>query len=213
MSLNKNLFSDCKLYIILDREVQPYSRLFDIAGQALKSGVDLIQLRDKHGKAIEILREAERFQKLADDHKALFVINDRPDIAMCLDSAHVHVGQEDIPVSAVKRFLPKGRGVGTSCQTIDHIREAEFAGADYVGFGSVFETQTKPRRSPMNLATLREAAHLTKIPLFAIGGLTEQNLPDILACGVTRIALCREICLSDDIPEKVRSIRKILDNS
>jgi thiamine-phosphate diphosphorylase len=100
--------------------------------------------------------------------------------------------------------------IGVSCQNWDQARRAEQEGADYVGFGSVFSTQTKPERSPMDLKTLPRVFKDIRIPVFAIGGINQMNIPQLQKLGVKRVAICRDICESGDVSKKVKDIKSLL---
>ena len=139
-----------------------------------------------------------------------FIVNDRVDIACISGADGVHLGQEDISVTEARKILGPRKIIGRSCQTIAHVRAAVGEGADYIGFGSVFKTLTKPGREPMDLARLRVAAGRSRVPLFAIGGITQENLGQVIVCGVSRVAICRDILLSDDIIFSVGEIKKKL---
>jgi thiamine-phosphate pyrophosphorylase len=142
-----------------------------------------------------------------------FIVNDRADIARLCGASGVHVGQDDLPVAEARKILGAGKIVGTSCQTVEHLGRALKGGADYVGFGSVFKTQTKPDRSPMAEGMLRRAARMARVkglPLFAIGGIGRNNLPFVIASGVERIAVCRDILLAEDVGSVVGDLRRAL---
>jgi len=195
-----------KLYLILDRQVNSYDRLFEIARDSIRAGVDVIQLRDKIGCEQEILDFSVRLARLAQG-KALFIVNDLVDIAVRSEAAGVHLGQDDMPITEARRRMGRDALIGISCQTIEQAEMAEQDGADYIGFGSVFKTMTKPGRSPMDLDILRRAVQSVRIPVFAIGGIGLNNLDLLAARGVRRVAVCREICLSHDVAGKVERLR------
>jgi thiamine-phosphate pyrophosphorylase len=192
----------CKLYLILDAGVVGYDELFVKMKMAVHAGVDIVQLRDKLGTSREALKFALRALAWLRG-RVLFIVNDRIDIAWISGADGVHLGQEDLPVKEARKLLGPGRIIGKSCQTLAHVREAYREGADYIGFGSVFKTQTKPERSPMDLAQLRSVVRGSRLPLFAIGGITRENVGRVTACGVSRVAVCREILLAKDIASSV----------
>ncbi len=209
MQLKKKLLKDSNLYLILDHEVNDYKQLLNIAKKAINYGVDIIQLRDKKGSAREILKFSESLKKISFG-KVLFIVNDRIDIAKICKADGVHLGQQDLPIEEARKMLGKNVIIGISCQTIKHVQDAQDKGADYVGFGSVFKTLTKPNRSPMNLNLLKNVFRNVKIPLFCIGGITLNNILSIKKLGCSRIAICRDICLADNIKEKILAYKKCL---
>jgi len=178
----------------------------------VNNGVDIVQLRDKLGtvqKAHAFIARAQRYLK----GRIPFIVNDRADLARIAGASGVHVGQDDLPVAAARQVCGRSLLVGKSCQTLAHVRAAYDEGADYVGFGSVFKTQTKPDRLPMDLDVLRKAALFAsgvKLPVFAIGGITKKNIACVRACGVTRIAVCREILLAQDPGRASRELKTLL---
>jgi thiamine-phosphate pyrophosphorylase len=143
-----------------------------------------------------------------------FIVNDRVDIACLSGASGVHVGQDDLPVAEARKILGRKKIVGTSCQTLGHIRRAVEDGADYIGFGSVFRTLTKPGRSPMDFGLLKQAvraAQRARVPLFAIGGIGQNNLPLVTSCGVKRVAVCRDILLAEDVHSSVGELRRRIE--
>jgi len=209
MRWKKTLLNDCKLYLILDTEVHNYDRLFDIAQKSLRSGVDIIQLRDKEGSAKDILNFSRRLLKLI-NHRIPYIINDRVDIAIAAKATGVHLGQDDLSIELARTIMGRKAVIGTSCQTFQHVQRAVREGADYIGFGSVFKTKTKPARNPMNLNLLKKVVTSVKKPVFAIGGIHQKNLADIQGVGIKRIAVCRAICEAKDICGTTRSFKKWL---
>jgi thiamine-phosphate pyrophosphorylase len=198
------------LYLILDAGVVGYDELFVKMKIAVHSGVDIVQLRDKLGTSREALKFAQRALAWL-GKRALFIVNDRIDIARISGADGVHLGQDDLPVREARRMLGPRAIIGKSCQTLLHVRAACREGADYIGFGSVFKTLTKPGRKPMDLARLRAAAQVSRVPLFAIGGITRQNVKRVISCGVARVAVCREFLLAEDIAFSVGEMEKALN--
>lgn len=198
MSSRKKRLQNCKLYLILDTAVNSYHELFEITTLAVRSGVDIIQLRDKKGTARDILKFSKEILKIT-RRKVPYIMNDRVDLAKAVSADGVHLGQEDLSVDFARRCLGKRAIIGKSCQTLEHIKQADKEKADYVGFGSVFKTLTKPGRTPMDMNMLKKAAKQSWMPVFAIGGITLDNLSTITSLGINRIAVCREICLAKDV--------------
>jgi thiamine-phosphate pyrophosphorylase len=183
--------------------------LFEIMKVAVPGGVDIVQLRDKLGTSREALKFCRRALGWLRG-QVPFVVNDRVDIACISGADGVHLGQEDIAVDEARKMLGRRKIIGKSCQTIAHVRAAIREEVDYIGFGSVFKTLTKPGRQAMDLSKLRAVADESRVPLFAIGGITKENLGQVIACGVSRVAVCRDILLSDDITFSVGKIKKRL---
>jgi thiamine-phosphate diphosphorylase len=197
------------LYLILDRQVNSYTELFRVAQKAIIAGVDVLQLRDKTGTAREILSFSEGILKLT-RKKVLYVINDRVDLAIISGASGVHLGQEDISVAAARKMVGPEALIGVSCQTYARVQKARKDGADYIGFGSVFKTLTKPDRHAMDSELLRKIIPEARVPLFAIGGITLENIGGLRGLGVDRVAVCRAVCQARDVGQAVRQFKALL---
>mgnify|MGYP001578974674 FL=1 len=205
----RKLLRNAKLYLVLDREVSPYERLFEILRQSVPAGVDIVQLRDKGGCAKDILKfskEAMRFLR----GRVPYIINDRVDLALIAKADGVHLGQEDISIGAARKILGPQVIIGSSCQALTHARKAQREGADYIGFGSVFKTLTKPGRKPLNLQLLKHVMREIKIPIFAIGGINMKNLPRLQFLGINKAAVCRDICLARNVHQATQRLKSML---
>lgn len=201
---------EAKLYLILDAQVNDYRQLLDILKKSVVSGVDIVQLRDKFGHAKNILAFAKEAKKIIRG-KVPFIVNDRADLALIADADGVHVGQDDISLKEARRLLGPEKIIGLSCQTVAHVHQAQKDGADYVGFGSIFKTLTKPGRTPMDLKILKKAAQTSIVPLFAIGGVGLKNVAMIRALGIQRVAVCRDVCLAKNIAQVVSALKQQLE--
>ncbi|MFH0754910.1 MAG: thiamine phosphate synthase [Candidatus Omnitrophota bacterium] len=202
-------WKNCNLYLILDAQVCDYQRLWDVLKIGVNNGVDIVQLRDKLGtslKALEFVQRAQRYLK----GRVPLIVNDRADLAVVSGASGVHVGQDDLPITSARRICGKGALMGVSCQSLKHLFQAQRDGADYVGFGSVFKTKTKPGRMNMDLGLLSEVYRRAKLPVFAIGGITCEKVGTLRACGVNRIAVCREVLLSSDPGRTTRGLKRAL---
>lgn len=205
MSLN-----DSKLYLILDKEVNSYGQLFEIAKKAMMAGADIIQLRDKYGSAKDILNCSKRILEITKG-KIPYIVNDRVDLAIISGSSGVHLGQDDVPVRIARKMMGDTVIIGVSCQTYAHAVKAQDEGADYIGFGSVFKTLTKPNRNPMDIEQLKKVFENIKIPVFAIGGINLENAGQLKADGINRIAVCRAVCEAGNVNEAVRQLKAGVD--
>lgn len=170
----------------------------------LRGGADVIQLREKNAEATALLRAGAVFRRAADAHGALFIVNDRPDIAMALDADGVHLGQDDLPVSVARRILGRDAVIGLSTHSAAQFEGAE-SDSDYLCAGPVFATPTKPGRPPTGLGLVRFAAEraeslLESRPWFAIGGLDVTTLPGVVAAGAQRAVVVRAVDTDD--PER-----------
>jgi len=137
-------------------------------------------------------------------------MNDRIDLALACGASGVHLGQEDLPLKDAQKIAGKKLIFGVSCQTLAHVRKAEQQGADYIGFGSVFKTLTKPERETMNLKLLGQVMKYARIPIFVIGGITADNIIHLQKRGVQRIAVCRAICAASDVKQMTQKFKRNL---
>lgn len=207
MPLRKESLHKAELYLILDRQVNADGRLFEIARESIRHGVDIIQLRDKLGTARDTLKCFQGIRR-AVNGRVPVIMNDRVDLAIAAGADGVHLGQDDVPVKDARRMLGTKAVIGVSCQRYEHARQAQAQGADYIGFGSVFKTFTKPERNPMNPDLLKKVVREISVPVFAIGGITPENIPALRAIGVRHFAVCRAICTARNIREAVNDIKR-----
>ncbi len=195
-----------RLYLVLDAQVNGYDDLLKVGYEAARAGVDIIQLRDKRGSAKEIVDLASKLMKRMNP-KIPLIINDRVDVAYACGADGVHLGQNDLNVALARKILGHKAIIGRSCQTWAQAKAAVEEGADYIGFGSVFKTQTKPERHPMDLKLLQKVIKNISVPVFAIGGITVDNIADLRATGVERVAVTRAISCAKNIDEAVKLLR------
>jgi thiamine-phosphate pyrophosphorylase len=209
MRSNKRLLASSKLYLILDTQVLDYGPLLQVLKDSVRAGTDVVQLRDKNGSAKEILDFCRKILKIT-RHQIPFIVNDRADLAFVSGADGLHVGQEDLEYSMALRLLGRKKIIGVSCQTLAQALKAQAQGADYIGFGSVFETQTKPGRQAMDLDLLQKVIRQVKIPVFPIGGISRGNIGQLISLGVTRVAVCRDILLAKDPAQAVRGLKRAI---
>ncbi|VAX37790.1 Thiamin-phosphate pyrophosphorylase [hydrothermal vent metagenome] len=210
MVWNKKLLKQCKLYLILDAQVHDYATLLNVAKKSIVAGVDIIQLRDKFGSAKDILKFSEKILYFTQG-RAFYIINDRVDLALASGVDGVHLGQDDLPIIMARKIVGKKICLGVSCQTLGQAKKAQEQGADYIGFGSVFKTLTKPNRHPMDLKLLARVYKQIRIPVFPIGGIDLMNLSRLQEIGIKRVAVCRAISTAKNIREATMSLRERLD--
>jgi thiamine-phosphate pyrophosphorylase len=194
-----------RLYVVTDARTRT-GDLPSFLDAVLGAGADLIQLREKGAEAGDLLRWGERFREAARRHGALFVVNDRPDVALALEADGVHVGQDDLPPSVARRVVGPHVIVGLSCHTPAQL-DARPHDADYVTAGPVHATPTKPGRAASGLGVVRHAAtSVHDRPWFAIGGLDARTLPEAVEAGARRIVVVRAVTEAPDPGEAVRSL-------
>ena len=171
---------------------------------AVRGGVDFVQLREKELSDAELLRVLEEARAVTRRLGVPLVVNDRPDLAVLVGADYVHIGQDDLPLRAVRRF---GIPAGLSTHSREELERAE---ADYVAVGPVFATPTKPGRPAVGLELVRHAAGRAAAPWFAIGGIDRTNVAEVVAAGARRIAVVRAIGDADDPEAAARELRAVL---
>jgi len=178
-----------RLYGILDTSYSDPARWPDLATQLIEGGVGLIQLRAKNSDPALLLDTIPKVLAVTRPNAIPLIINDHPDIAAATGADGCHVGQEDMPVEEVRRIIGPDRVVGKSTHSLAQARAGEAEGADYIGFGPIFATQTKPDYIPIGPEVIRQMSREIKIPAFCIGGIKLENLPGLLACGARRVVI------------------------
>jgi len=198
--MSSNAAREARLYLIT--AARPDLAAFLEA--AVRGGVDLVQLREKGLADGELLRVLEEARAVTRELGLPLVVNDRPDLAVLVGADYVHLGQDDLPLPAVRRF---GIPAGLSTHSREELERAE---ADYVAVGPVFATPTKPGRPAVGLELVRHAAEHAPAPWFAIGGIDRTNVAEVVAAGAHRIAVVRAIGDADDPEAAARELREAL---
>jgi len=199
-----------RLYVVTDARSDA-GDLEPFLDAILSAGCDVIQLREKDAEAGDVLRWAEVFRRAADRHRALFVINDRPDLAVAAGADGVHVGQNDLPAAWARRIVGDDLLIGLSTHTAEQF-DAAAPEADYLCAGPVHETPTKPGRPATGLELVRHAAARAQPrPWFAIGGIDTGNVDAVVAAGAKRIAVVRAVTRAGDAARAVSELLAGLD--
>lgn len=183
----------------------------DVVQAMLDAGIRLVQYREKTKKMGKKLEECLVLRDLTRKAGAAFIINDDIDLALLVEADGVHVGQDDLPVAAVRRLVGDDMAIGLSTHSPEEARAAKDQGADYIGVGPIFSTQTKDDVcAPVGLEYLDFVVREMEMPFVAIGGIKEHNLPDVAAHGARCIALVTEIVEAPDIRERVQRLTALL---
>jgi len=198
---------DRRLYVIITERLCRHD-WFETARAAIEGGADMLQLREKDLDDRELLGRARRLASLCRSRDALFIVNDRPDLAVLAGADGVHVGQDDLPVADVRRIVGGGRIIGLSTHTVDQARTAMDASPDYIAVGPMFDTPTKPQSHIAGPAALAEVAKLTSLPLVAIGGVTADRLPTLLAAGARCVCACSAVICAADPAQAARALKQ-----
>lgn len=199
------------LYAIIDTSFIALSEAEKTAVEMLEGGANIIQLRAKDSPTGPMLETARKIRALTVSYGALFMVNDRVDVALLSRANGVHLGGDDIPAEDARKLLGKNAIIGISTHTRDEASDAQKRGADYISFGPVFATNTKKDAlSPRGLKALQQAVEAVSIPVVAIGGINVKNLPDVLDCGVDATAIISGILTASCIRDRVKTLEKVL---
>ena len=193
---------DARLYFVADRDGM--QRALDAA---LAGGADLFQLRDKDASDDELLAAAETARERCRAAGALFVLNDRPDLAVACGADGVHVGQEDTPVARAREIVGNDVIVGLSTHSMKQAQAGCRSGADYIAVGPVHATPTKQGRPAIGVEPIRYAAAHVSVPWFAIGGIDTGTVGDVVRAGARRIVVVRALADADDPEATARALR------
>lgn len=198
---------DARLYLV----TMPCDHLLEVVELALQGGLTLVQYRDKDCEDRVRVEMATALCELCHRYNALFLVNDRPDIALAVGADGVHLGQQDMPIAAARKILGKDYIIGQSTTNPDELQRALESGADYVGVGPVYATPTKPGKAAAGLEYASYAAEQVTIPWFAIGGIDSDNLPAIIEAGAKRVAVVRSLMQAEHPQLVAQNMLSLLD--
>ncbi|MGX2944569.1 thiamine phosphate synthase [Enterococcus alishanensis] len=202
---------DYSIYLVTDSSGLTEKDFFRIIEQACKSGVTLLQLREKELSTRDFYQRALKVKQITDHYKIPLIINDRLDICLAVDAAGLHIGDDEMPVEICRQLIGD-KILGVSVKSLEAATEAEDAGADYFGVGAIFPTETKDT-SLVAINTLKEITGCTQLPVVAIGGIKENNLEELSGSKINGVAIVSEIMQSPNIEAKVLALKnKFKDN-
>ena len=188
-----------RLHVITDTTIQSQFTHAELAKMAIESGADTIQFRQKAGGTRELVESAQAVQAACAEHWIPLIVNDRADIALAVGAAGAHFGQDDLPVAVGRRILSPEMIIGASARTEEKILEAISAGADYIGFGPIYQTSSKPDAElPKGLEALQRMAEIAQCPIIAIGGITVETAYEVIRAGAHGIAVISAVCGAAD---------------
>lgn len=190
---------DYTLYMVTDRTLMGTKTLEECVEQALSGGVTLVQLREKHLDTEAFVMLGKRIKRLCDAYDVPLVINDRLDVALGVDAIGVHIGQHDLSVSEARAILGPNRLLGVSATTVVQAKKAQADGADYLGVGAMFVTQTKQDASYVSLQTLAAIRKAVNLPIVTIGGMNKETIPLCAPYGVQGFAVVSALVSQPDV--------------
>lgn len=200
---------DARLYVVTDAR-RGRGDLEAFLSAVAGASADLLQLRDKHATDDEIRAAAEVFRRVCDDTGALFVLNDRPDLAVEVGADGIHVGQDDAHPDDVRATVGPDVLVGRSTHSPEQLDASGEEDVDYVAVGPVHATPTKQGRAPVGLGPIRHAAEHAAHPWFAIGGIDRHTIGEVLEAGARRVVVVRAVTEADDPAEAAWTLRRAL---
>lgn len=193
------MFETVKLYGILDLAYVTETQAEDVTARMLEGGVGIIQLRAKAWTENKIAKFAEKIQPLCSRAKIPFILNDFPHLVSTVGADGAHVGQEDLPVAEARRLAGEGKLIGKSTHSLAQAEAAVAEKPDYIGFGPLFATATKPDYVPIGIEDIAEVHRRVNLPIFCIGGIKSDNLPRIVEAGAKRVVIVSGILQARDI--------------
>lgn len=202
------------LYILTDEQLSNGKSHVDIARSAYEGGADVVQLRVKDGNDPDVLEWAKTIASISRLHNALFIVNDRIDIALASGANGVHLGQSDVPLRIARTLVPKNFIIGVSVGNVDEAVKAVSEGANYIALSPIFDSTTKNDAGHGHgIEMLKKIRFAVKIPLIAIGGIKKENIPDIIEAGADGIAMISAVVSQPDITKATREMKDLITAS
>lgn len=197
---------DYTLYLCTDRGLMSTETVEESVVLAIKGGCTVVQLREKDCSSLDFYNIALNVKKITDEYNVPLIINDRIDIALAVDAAGVHIGQSDLPASIVRKIIGNDKIIGVSAATVDEAVRAKNDGADYLGIGAMYATNTKKDTRPVTIETLKEIRKAVNIPLVVIGGINKHTVPNFKGTDIDGIAVISAIIAEKDIEQAARDL-------
>lgn len=199
--------TDLKLYLVTHRYDDNEATFLAKIAAACENGVTMVQLREKTLSTRAYFELAQQVKRITDRYQIPLIIDDRIDICLAVDAAGVHIGDDELPVAVTRRLIGPDKVLGVSTKTVETAVAAVAAGADYLGVGAIFPTQTKANAAVTPIATLKAITAQVAVPVVAIGGVKEANLATFKDTGIAGVAIVSEIMQAPDIAHKVQALR------
>ena len=207
--MNPNL-RDARLYGIIDLGYVEEANAVRAAEAMINGGVDLIQLRGKKQSVDELVDLAEKLHELTSRSSTPLIVNDYAEIARRIPTEGVHVGQDDDSIELARRKAGRAVVVGKSTHSLEQAHAAQREGADYIGFGPIFATPTKPNYAPIGLSDIKWVHEEVSLPIFCIGGIKIDNLEQVISAGARRVAIVSGLLKAPDIAVYAREAKRLL---
>ena len=201
-----------KLYLVTNRYQDSLENFLEKVETACRSGVTIIQLREKNLTTNQYYQLAKQVKEITDAYQVPLIIDDRLDVCLAVDAAGLHIGDDELPVSVARKVLGPEKILGVTAKTVKRALEAETWGADYLGTGAIFPTTTKENAPITLISTLKTICQTVAIPVVAIGGLTSENIDQLAATGIAGVAVVRDLMQAEDIEAKTQAFLTKLDD-
>ena len=205
-----SVLSECRLYGIIDLGYVEASDTAPIAEQMIEGGVDLIQLRGKNKSIEELVELSKELHELSAKSATPLIVNDYAEVASSTPAEGVHVGQDDDPIEIVRQKVARDILVGKSTHSLEQARAARAEGADYIGFGPIFATPTKPDYAPIGLEDITRVHAEVNLPIFCIGGINIDNLQRVIDAGAKRVVMVSALLKAHNIVDYARCATDML---
>ena len=201
-----------KLYLVTNRYQDSLENFLEKVETACRSGVTIIQLREKNLTTNQYYHLAKQVKEITDAYQVPLIIDDRLDVCLAVDAAGLHIGDDELPVSVARKVLGPEKILGVTAKTVKRALEAETSGADYLGTGAIFPTTTKENAPITLISTLKTICQTVAIPVVAIGGLTSENIDQLSGTGIAGVAVVRDLMQAEDIEAKAHAFLTKLDD-
>ena len=207
--MNREAF---RLYLVTNRYQDSLESFLEKVETACRSGVTIVQLREKNLTTNQYYHLAKQVKEITDAYQVPLIIDDRLDVCLAVDAAGLHIGDDELPVSVARKVLGPEKILGVTAKTVKRALEAEEGGANYLGTGAIFPTTTKENAPITLISTLKTICQTVAIPVVAIGGLTSENIDQLIGTGIAGVAVVRNLMQAEDIEAKTQAFLTKLDD-
>ena len=201
-----------RLYLVTNRYQDSVESFLEKVETACRSGVTIVQLREKNLTTNQYYQLAKQVKEITDAYQVPLIIDDRLDVCLAVDAAGLHIGDDELPVSVARKVLGPEKILGVTAKTVKRALEAEEGGANYLGTGAIFPTTTKENAPITLISTLKTICQTVAIPVAAIGGLTSENIDQLIGTGIAGVAVVRDLMQAEDIEAKTQAFLTKLDD-
>ena len=201
-----------RLYLVTNRYQDSLESFLKKVETACRSGVTIVQLREKNLTTNQYYQLAKQVKEITDVYQVPLIIDDRLDVCLAVDASGLHIGDDELPVSVARQVLGPEKILGVTAKTVKRALEAEEGGADYLGTGAIFPTTTKENAPITLISTLKTICQKVAIPVVAIGGLTSENIDQLIGTGIAGVAVVRDLMQAEDVEAKTQAFLTKLDD-